>query len=349
MGFNVATRIATEHRLEEGLEVWGGKARTSDTREDEIRADGGRNGKAANPESLISSDLAGRYWGIESEDQPDWRSSGAWWILDMDSIFRIDRVLWLPVVAGTSPLHYGYSRDRQCNWKLVDLLYSDGTPDVEANPFVEGPYKYHTLSSIDNSCTSSKQSFFDFAFPPTPMRFLMWRRMSDEQTCKALQMWVFHAAGYPQRVEFESEDMDLGGARSIAAVEWDADIPSGTIVEIETQTGKGFTSVTRYYDAANREVTKEKWELLKSRQRGPIVEENVRDASWSSWSEPHRVSGERFLSPTPRQWLRVRVRLLSQSADEFPSLRNLSFLITEPVINAGIDGSILPREAGLDY
>ncbi|MFH1566626.1 MAG: hypothetical protein ABIL09_01405, partial [Gemmatimonadota bacterium] len=325
IGYNIATRITTEYRVQEGLESWGGSARTSDTREDEFRADGGRTGKAANPESLISSDLAGRHWAIESQNQPDWRSSGAWWVLDMGSIYRIDRLVWLPIVNGFSPLHYGYARDKTGRWKLFDFLFSDGTPDNEANPFVEGSFDYQLLSSVDNcgedaskNCTRDGQSYFDFQFPARSMRYLMWRRMSDEQLSKALQVWVFHAEGYPAQVEFESADMDLGGARSIGAVEWDADAPPGTRIEVLTQTGNGYTTVTRYYDAAGREVTKDAWELLKARQRGPVVEDMARDGSWSSWSEPHRVSGERFLSPTPRRWMRARVRLISEDPDLFP-------------------------------
>ncbi|MFH1571628.1 MAG: hypothetical protein ABIL09_26805, partial [Gemmatimonadota bacterium] len=294
-------------------------------------------------------------WAIESQNQPDWRSSGAWWVLDMGSIFRIHRLVWLPIVNGYSPLHYGYARDKTGRWKLFDFLFSDGTPDNEANPFVEGSYDYQLLSSVDNcgedankNCTRAGQSYFDFQFPAQSMRYLMWRRMSDEQLSKALQVWVFHAEGYPAQVEFESADMDLGGARSIAAVEWDADAPPGTRIEVLTQTGNGYATVTRYYDAAGREVTKDAWELLKARQQGPVVEDKARDGSWSSWSEPHRVSGERFLSPTPRRWMRVRVRLISEDPDLFPSLRALSFVAAEPVINAGVSGVILPREAALD-
>jgi hypothetical protein len=100
---------------------------------------------------------------------------------------------------------------------------------------------------------------------------------------------------------------------------------------VETQTGNGFETLTRYYLTNGVEVTNE-----------------IRDATWSFWSLPQRFSGQEFLSPTPRRWLRAKVRLISDDPHVFPSLRRLTFTATDPVIASGVTGVVSPREARLD-
>ena len=167
--------------------------------------------------------------------------------------------------------------------------------------------------------------------------------------CRAAQVFVFHSEGYPAQVELESGDLPLGESRSIRRIAWDADVPAGTRIAVETQTGNGFQTVKRYYLKNGKEVADLRaYESQKSRNQGPIVEEEVRDESWTSWSEPRRTSGQAFSSPSPRRWLRVRVRLISDDPEAMPTLRSLTFVASDPVISAGLSGGILPREAALD-
>ena len=78
------------------------------------------------------------------------------------------------------------------------------------------------------------------------------------------------------------------------------------------------------------------------------MQEKVRDATWSTWSQPHRFSGQSFQSPSPRRYLRTRIRLYSDDLDVSPVLRSLRVVANDPVIFAGLSGSVWPREAGLD-
>jgi len=117
---------------------------------------------------------------------------------------------------------------------------------------------------------------------------------------------------------------------------------------VQTQTGNGFQNIKRYYLANGREVTKDAYEAAKSRQRGDIVDEQIRDASWSDWSNPHVFSGQAFQSPTPRKWLQARVTLISDDPEVFPKLRSLTFVANDPVISSGLSGLVFPREAPLD-
>ena len=334
IGFNLSSMVQTEDRAEH----WGGRTWTSKDRDCEGC------GKGSGAEALIDQDVGFRGWNIEASDKGNWRDSGVWSVVDFGNVFRVDRLIWLPIVSGRGPFLYGFQRDKQGSWPDFDFFVSDGTPSNSADPVVEGPFHYELLSSVANS----GRYLFDFQFEPRALRLLLWRVTRPQQFHRAVQLFVFHSEGYPAQVELESEDIFLGGARSLRFVEWDADLPPGTRIEVETQTGNGFQTVKRYFLANGKEVTKQAYEAAKSRNRGDIVEEQVRDDTWSAYSQPHRFSGQAFLSPSPRQWLRARVRLISDDPAAFPTLRALEFVANAPVITAGLTGRVFPREAAMD-
>ena len=339
IGFNLSTRVFTEERAEKGEESWGGRTWTSRARD----CDGC--GKASGAEFLVDADLGRRLWSIQaSSGDRDWRDDGVWSVIDFGSVFRIDRIIFVPLIGGRSPWLYGYQQGAVGGFPMFDLLTSDGSPSNTADPQAEGPFEYELLSQVRTS-----YPFNDFQFPTRDTRLILWRVIGFYgRDANALQLFAFHRAGYPKRVELESDDLDLGAARSIRRVEWDADLPAGTRLEVQTQTGNGFIEVTRYFLKNGAEVTKEAYEAARKRYRGDIVQEQVRDATWSPWSRPHRFSGQGFQSPSPRRYLRTRIRLYSDDLNVSPVLRSLRIVANDPVIFAGLSGSVWPREAALD-
>jgi hypothetical protein len=343
IGYNLTTKITTPERTAAGYDTWGGYAWTSTNHECNAC------GKGVAPNGIIDGDLAGRYWAIESAGATDWRTWGQWWGADLGTVYRTDRIVFEPFVVGENPILYGYDRERQSPWVTFDLLVSDGTASRSADPEVEGPYEYDILSSVDNNL-APKRWIYDWQFPTRSVRYIFWRMMTVNSGSwgRASQIYVFHSEGYPVQVQLESPDIDLGSAYSVRRLEWTGDLPEGTRVEVETQTGNGYQKVMRYYLSNGQEVSKEQWDAAKARNRGPVVEDTVRDASWSGWSLPHRYSGQNFLSPTPRQWVRARIRLISDRADVMAALRTLSLVLNTPVVSSGLTGEVRPRIATLD-
>ena len=338
VGFNLSSMVGTPTRREDEEPHWGGTTWTSKDRDCEGC------GKGSGADEMLDEDVGFRTWTIEGSDKGDWRKSGVWQTIDFGSIFRIDRVIFFPIVAGRSPVIYGFERDKQGSWSIFDFLTSDGSPSNRADPVTEGPFHYDVLSQVENS----GRHMFDFRFPPLDMRLLLWRVTKPQQFHRALQLFVYHAEGYPRQVEIESDDLSLGGARSIRRIEWEGEIPEGTRIEVDTQTGNGFDSITRYFLVNGNEITKQAWEAQRSRNRGPVVEEEVRDDTWSAWSDPHRFSGQEFQSPSPRRWMRARVRLISEDPNVMPILRSLRIVANLPLIAEGVSGIISPNEAPLD-
>ncbi|MEW6751653.1 MAG: FlgD immunoglobulin-like domain containing protein [Candidatus Latescibacterota bacterium] len=333
-GYNVLERMATDSRVQAGLEAWGGGVRSA-------LAFGGA-------EVVADPSLSDGWWmGGTSGD--NWRSRGAWMVLDLGSAFHLDRLLWIPL-EYRNQFEYAYAWSQGCDhFGGMDFLTSTGVPDRRADASVEGPYRYDGLASVGHAWSWwgwGAQTYYDLRFAPRPVRYLLWHMR--EGFCAVLQAFAFQAEGYPAQVELESPDMDLGMAQDLTTVEWDASTPAGTRLEVETQTGNGYDEVTRYYLANGAEVTRAAWEGTKPRRQGPVVTSQVRDATWSGWSGPQRVSGGGFLSPKPRRWLRARVRLTSDDPDTFPVLRAVSFTAVDPLVANGVTGTIWPAEAPLD-
>ncbi len=338
VGFNLSSKVTIERRLERGDEGWGGRTWTSDTRECTDRACG----RGSGAEALIDEDLGFRMWNIEAVIESGlWRDTGYWGVIDFGNVFRIDRAVWLPY-AGGGPYNYAHFSGG-CGWGNQEMFTSDGSPSRIAIAEVEGPFEYELLAA-----DTGTKGIYDFQFPSRAVRLFNWRVPGGRLNCRAMQLWVFHAEGYPARIDVQSVDLSLGGARSIRRVEWDAELPAGTRIEVQTQTGNGFQNIKRYYLANGKEVTKDAYEAAKSRQRGDIVDERIRDVSWSDWSNPHVFSGQAFQSPTPRKWLQARVTLISDDPEVFPKLRSLTFVANDPVISSGLSGLVFPREAPLD-
>jgi hypothetical protein len=339
IGFNLASRVTIERRQERGDEGWGGRTWTSDTRECSDRACG----KGSGAEALIDEDLGFRMWNIEAViESGDWRDTGYWGVIDFGNVFRLDRVVWLPYVTGEGPYPYAHFSGG-CGWSNQELFTSDGSASNTAIADIEGPFDYELLAA-----DTGNLGIYDFQFPSRDVRLLNWRVPGGRGNCRAIQMWAFHAEGYPARIDVQSADLSLGGARSIRRVEWEADLPPGTHIQVQTQTGNGFQDITRYFLTNGAEVTKDGYEQAKKRQRGDIIDESIRDNSWSGWSNPQVFSGQAFQSPTPRQWLQARVTLLSDDPEVFPELRSLTFVANDPVISSGLSGIVFPREAALD-
>ncbi len=345
VGFNLSSKVTIERRLEIGDVGWGGRTWSSDSRECVDRACG----RGSGAEALLDEDMAFRKWNIEAVIvSGDWRDSGFWAVVDFGNVFRVDRAVWIP---GNGPFTYSVYKpvavqntlQAHCDFSVQEIFTSDGSSSTTSIADVEGPYDYELLASDTGS-----KGIYDFQFPSRPVRFFNWRVPNGRGNCRALQLWVFHSEGYPASVSLQSDDISLGGARSISRVEWDADLPPGTQIEVQTQTGNGFREIRRYYLTNGSEVTKDAYEKAKRRQKGDIIDERIRDSSWSHWSNPHRLSGQSFQSPSPRRWLQTRVTLSSDDPEVFPTLRSLTFVANDPVITSGLNGNVFPREAALD-
>ena len=157
-----------------------------------------------------------------------------------------------------------------------------------------------------------------------------------------------YGEGFQPEVTLESDLVTLGGSRNLLSVEWDADMPPGTKVLLQTRTGAIMDTLRTYFKKPlspllpPNEVTKEQYEALSASKKGDIVEEVRQGSDWSDWSEPYEnAAGSPITSPSPRQFLMLRATLLSDDPAFSATLKSIRLKFGNPVAK-GLLGEIFP-------
>ncbi len=191
---------------------------------------------------------------------------------------------------------------------------------------------------------------FEDRFAPRPVRFLEFRNLDMARRTRAheghrilstvTEIQVF-ANGYLPILEMTSDLIDLESSKTLTTIEWEANTPLGTAVEIRTRTGSELREVDRYFKKDGTEVAnKEEYEAQPSFFRGEILTEFLPGPGWSNWSQAYVKSGEVIRSPNPRRYMMIQARLLS--GDAAASLRSIQVHFTAPLVEY-IAGEIEPK------
>ena len=174
-------------------------------------------------------------------------------------------------------------------------------------------------------------------FEPTPARFVriaypFASSESGREGNKArLREVQIYGQGHHPQVELESGLIPLQGAKSLVAIEWEADTPPGTAVQIQTRTGNEVAEAYRYYDSGGVEVSEGKYAKLGFFKKGRIDTLQVAGSDWSNWSAPYVRSGDPIASPSPRQYLTLRARLTTTDPRHAAKLRSIRLNFNPPV------------------
>lgn len=216
----------------------------------------------------------------------------------------------------------------------------------------DGSLIWETLSTPDRLLNQDTHLFED-RFEPRALRFLEFRNMDIDRRTNAhlghrfqsaVTEFQVYASGYVPQVVLTSDLIDLSDARTLRTVEWTADTPPGTSVEVRTRTGNDLREVKRYFLSSGEEVTKSEWDSKPSFFQGPVETETVPGPGWSSFSQAYLRPGERVRSPSPRRYLMIEARLLSDTPDTAATLRSIRINTLPPVVDA-LGAEIAPKQA----
>ena len=149
--------------------------------------------------------------------------------------------------------------------------------------------------------------------------------------------------GYQPEVTLTSDLIRLGGSRNLTTIEWDADIPPGTRVALQTRTGNTLDTLLHYFKKDGTEVTEAQYNKIRIKsQKGDIVPEEVASADWEPWSAPYEfATGSAVTSPSPREFMKIRVTLLSDDPQAHATLNEIRVNFSEPVASR-LEGRLLP-------
>jgi len=255
---------------------------------------------------------------------------GATRIFDRELFFDLGSFYWI----DTHRMAYGGRFRRFGDYQLQ---FSDGSlaPDgtLEWNTALDRTQAGRVREDVEGN-----------HFDPVKARFfrMFWQIKERGSSRVELAEIQLYGDGVQPRVELESDLIRLGGSRNLLSVEWDADVPPGTSVQIQTRTGNELGEVLHYFKKDGTEVTESQYGKLLSLFRGDIVPEEVPGNDWSDWSEPYKMSsGSPITSPSPREYLKIRATLVSDEPSAAATLRSIRLNFVDPVAQ-GLLGEVVP-------
>ena len=225
--------------------------------------------------------------------------------------------------------------------------FSDGTREID------GSLKWERMVENDGlpqpTATSGLIHLYDFNFEPVKARFfrLQYRRAGKNEYPANVVAYVgdmqLIGQGYQPQVELTSDLIQLGGSRNLTTIEWEADAPPGTRVQLQTRTGNTLDTLLHYFKADGTEITEAAYNKIRIKsQKGDIIPEQVAGSDWEPWSEPYEVAkGSAITSPSPREFLTIRATLLSDDPEVHATLESIKVNFSDPVASS-LRGQVIP-------
>ena len=289
-----------------------------------------------NLEGLVDGDKNSA-WTISGTS--DWISTGHWFEIDMGATFWIDQAF------------YYISRTRQMMGNFEITTSAGDQAAGLTTDRVRSNFDFLHMSLVDNN-PSPPRRVFEFNFPPRKVRYTFFRRINVAECSQCLLTsmtdFLMFGEGYMAEVVMKSDFIDLGGTKNIRRLSWDADLPPGTFIEIRSQTGDEFIFENKFYNKNGVEISENQWNKLPKSQKRDIEVLQRPGADWSGWSQVYDFPEEIFLSPSPRSFAQLQVKLGNDNPEVAPLLRNIVLHFDEALISGGITSRILPRQAGFD-
>jgi hypothetical protein len=186
----------------------------------------------------------------------------------------------------------------------IELATSDGTraPD--------GSIKWTPVAE-----QKQRQTYYLFTLEPAKIRFL--RGLYSGAGQYGLLEVMLYGEGYVAQVTVNSGLIELGAHKNLVSLEWDADTPPGTGVEISTRTGNTLAAQKIYHDSDGQVVSEDRYYgRLPKQKKGEITSLFVPDSGWSPWSRPYDFSGEEIRSPRSSKYLQIQARVLADTVSK---------------------------------
>jgi hypothetical protein len=276
-----------------------------------------------------------------------WREVGVWWEVDLGALFFVDNMYLYFRERGEGLSSFLF--EGQNIGQGYEFLASQGQRTIS------GAIDYDRLM-IQPAAVSPREGVqrrFRFFFRPRKIRHILWHGLNDSGWSVDLMEMMLFSPGHPAQVEMRSDFIDVGLAagdgrpKAIKTLEWDAELPPGTRLQLRSRSGSHLRPVFTFHDRAGQVLTQAQWNSKPKVLRGPIDTTIVVGEDWGGWSNFYQVPGERFKSDTPRRFVQLEVILATEDPRVAPRLKRLS-LDFEDALVEGASGGVTPQQARPD-
>ncbi len=241
--------------------------------------------------------------------------------------FDLGASFWLDTVQMWYNLSVAGGQLSGASFHVYEIQTSDGTSAPGGGLLWGAPEQVRGLGTSHevNTFSPTHARFLRVAYPFSSSES---GREGNKARLREVQLY---GEGHHPEVELVSGLIPLEGAKNLVSIEWDADTPPGTSIEIQTRTGNEVADDYRYYDSGGVEVSAGKYDKLGFFKKGRIDTLQVAGADWSNWSAPYAQSGAAIASPSPREFLLLRTRLTTQDPLSAAALRSIRLNYNPPV------------------
>lgn len=217
----------------------------------------------------------------------------------------------------------------------------------------EGQLKFTRISSQEREINSSVGFFLELADvlkPARQVRFFEFRALENDpggtvtiSRTPGIGEFMVFSEGPPAEAILTSGPLAVPEQSNLVSINWEAETPPGTSVELRTRTGNEVERQIKYYNSGGGEVTAKKHKTLAFFLRGPIDTVFVPTADWSEWSGAYARPRSAITSPSLRHFVQIEARLKAAAGAAPPAIKSVSVEYTEPSV-VGLVGEIWPRE-----
>ena len=278
--------------------------------------------------------------------------------IDLGAVYPVDFVRLITGIAirGGFGEHLlrtraGASGARSFSYKNYEVLTSDGSIAPDGTRI----WTRHFAGYPDSE--NHRAGLADHQFPTLPARFVRIAWLIWDATCAATapdasSRWGCYANGsaeeiqvygdgYPLTARLRSPLIDLESGKNLNSLEWQAQTPLGTHIEIRSRTGNEVVEQYTFHDKNGKEVTQRRYDKLIPSFKGRIDTTRIPGADWSPWSNIYSASGAAFQSPSPRRFMELDVRLASDGPTQAPHFDWLAINFSDPLASQVV-GEVFP-------
>ena len=271
-----------------------------------------------------------------------WQEQGTWFYIDLGATFWLDGLFLYTLSPREGTVGSLASAPRG-----FSFLHSDGTRLISSE--LPTPEAFDFTPLIEQPDLSTLR-YLRYAFRPRPIRYLFWHPHTTQGWSSRWSEMMLFSPGHPAQVVLRSAFINLGEAagdgrpKVISNLSWDADLPSGTRVELRSRSGNTQGEVYTFHNKIGEIVTEEKWLSSPKVLRGAVDTTVVVSEDWNEWSEEYTFSGEAFKSQSPRRFMQLEIILSTDDPQVAPEVSALSIEYEDALLQGAL-GRIEPRTA----
>ena len=254
---------------------------------------------------------------------------------DLGAVYWVNRVLMLFEIANGGLSNYILALSDGRRQADGNLIYTRVAARGQGGVQDENPNRFILFQSNPFPLTRAQYLKVDYQ-----MRIETAQMVSMGTRLRELELY---GTGFLPQVTLTSGLIELGAApRVLSTLDWDAQVPPGTKLQLRTRTGDQLVPQVHYFNSSGGEVTRERYYHLVSFQRGDSLITFMPGEDWSLWSHEYPFSGAEITSPSPRRYAMVQATLRSDDPNQAVLLRRLS-LHLKTILATQVVGEILPR------